>query len=146
MPGIMTLPEIKVPGNIEDVLNVVKMKNPAEPEFHQAVQEVFDSLRPALAKHLEYRAARLLERILEPERVLMFRVPWLDDQGNVQVNRGFRIEMNSAIGPYKGGLRFPSLGQSGNLEVPGVRAGVQEFTHHAAHGRRQGRIGFRSER
>jgi glutamate dehydrogenase (NADP+) len=106
MPGIMTLPEIKVPGDIEDVLNVVKMKNPAEPEFHQAVQEVFDSLRPALAKHPEFRAARLLERIVEPERVIMFRVPWLDDQGNVQVNRGFRIEMNSAIGPYKGGLRF----------------------------------------
>ncbi len=117
MPGIMTLPEIKVPGDIEDVLNVVKMKNPAEPEFHQAVQEVFDSLRPALAKHPEYRAARLLERIVEPERVLMFRVPWLDDQGNVQVNRGFRIEMNSAIGPYKGGLRFH----------PSVNLGILKF-------------------
>jgi len=117
MPGIMTLPEIKVPGDIEDVLNVVKMKNPAEPEFHQAVQEVFDSLRPALAKHPEFRAARLLERIVEPERVLMFRVPWLDDQGNVQVNRGFRIEMNSAIGPYKGGLRFH----------PSVNLGILKF-------------------
>jgi len=113
----MTLPEIKVPGDIEDVLNVVKMKNPAEPEFHQAVQEVFDSLRPALAKHPEFRAARLLERIVEPERVLMFRVPWLDDQGNVQVNRGFRIEMNSAIGPYKGGLRFH----------PSVNLGILKF-------------------
>jgi len=113
----MTLPEIKVPGGIEDVLNVVKMKNPAEPEFHQAVQEVFDSLRPALAKHPEFRVARILERIVEPERVLMFRVPWLDDQGNVQVNRGFRIEMNSAIGPYKGGLRFH----------PSVNLGILKF-------------------
>jgi len=117
MPGIMTLPEIKVPGDIEDVLNAVKMKNPAEPEFHQAVVEVFDSLRPALAKHPEFRAARILERIVEPERVLMFRVPWLDDQGKVQVNRGFRIEMNSAIGPYKGGLRFH----------PSVNLGILKF-------------------
>ncbi len=117
MPGIMTPPEIKVPGDIEDVLNVVRMKNPAEPEFHQAVVEVFESLRPALAKHPEFRAARLLERIVEPERVLMFRVPWTDDQGNVQVNRGFRIEMNSAIGPYKGGLRFH----------PSVNLGILKF-------------------
>jgi glutamate dehydrogenase (NADP+) len=84
----------------------VKAKNPAEPEFHQAVQEVFDSLRLVLGKHPEYQSARLLERIVEPERVIMFRVPWFDDQGEIQVNRGFRIEMNSAIGPYKGGLRF----------------------------------------
>jgi len=117
MPGIMTPPEIKVPGDIEDVINVVNLKNPAEPEFHQAVVEVFDSLRPALAKHPEFRAARLLERIVEPERVLMFRVPWLDDLGNVQVNRGFRIEMNSAIGPYKGGLRFH----------PSVNLGILKF-------------------
>jgi glutamate dehydrogenase (NADP+) len=84
----------------------VKAKNPAEPEFHQAVQEVFDSLRLVLERHPEYISARILERIVEPERVIMFRVPWFDDQGNMQVNRGFRIQMNSAIGPYKGGLRF----------------------------------------
>jgi glutamate dehydrogenase (NADP+) len=97
----------KTPGNyIEEVMIQVKAKNPAEPEFHQAVQEVFESLRLVLAKHPEYRAARILERIVEPERVIMFRVPCFDDQGNIQVNRGFRIEMNSAIGPYKGGLRF----------------------------------------
>src|SRR5215831_1997818 len=95
---------------IEQVVASVKAKNPAEPEFHQAVQEVLDSLRLVLAKHPEYRAMRLLERVAEPERVVMFRVPWFDDQGGVQVNRGFRIEMNSAIGPYKGGLRFhPSV-------------------------------------
>src|SRR5689334_9619319 len=88
----------------------VKAKNPAEPEFHQAVQEVFESLRLVLQRHPEYRDARILERIVEPERVLMFRVPWFDDQGKIQINRGFRIEMNSAIGPYKGGLRFhPSV-------------------------------------
>ena len=87
-------------------MTLVKAKNPAEPEFHQAVQEVFDSLRLVLERHPEYISARILERIVEPERVIMFRVPWLDDQGNIQVNRGFRIEMNSAIGPYKGGLRF----------------------------------------
>ncbi|HEX7077412.1 MAG TPA: Glu/Leu/Phe/Val dehydrogenase dimerization domain-containing protein, partial [Candidatus Eisenbacteria bacterium] len=84
----------------------IRGKNPAEPEFHQAVQEVFESLIPVLERHPEYRAAKILERVAEPERVLMFRVPWMDDRGEVQVNRGFRIEMNSAIGPYKGGLRF----------------------------------------
>jgi glutamate dehydrogenase (NADP+) len=84
----------------------VKAKNPAEPEFHQAVQEVAESLSLVLERHPEYRKAKILERIIEPERVVMFRVPWQDDQGNFQVNRGFRIEMNSAIGPYKGGLRF----------------------------------------
>ncbi len=84
----------------------VKAKNPAEPEFHQAVEEVAESLVPVLEKHPEYRTAKILERIVEPERVILFRVPWVDDEGGVQINRGFRIEMNSAIGPYKGGLRF----------------------------------------
>jgi glutamate dehydrogenase (NADP+) len=88
----------------------VKAKNPSEPEFHQAVQEVLDSLSIVLEKHPEYRNAKILERIIEPERVLMFRVPWTDDRGTIHVNRGYRIEMNSAIGPYKGGLRFhPSV-------------------------------------
>jgi len=91
---------------VRAVMDVIRAKNPAEPEFHQAVQEVFESLTLVLDRHPEYRAARILERISEPERVLMFRVPWFDDRGDVQVNRGFRIEMNSAIGPYKGGLRF----------------------------------------
>src|ERR1700681_4508514 len=105
--GIMTPSGIKAPREyMEEVMIGVKAKNPAEPEFHQAVQEVFESLRLVLAKHPEYQSARLLDRIVEPERVIMFRVPWFDDQGNIQVNRGFRIEMNSAIGPYKGGLRF----------------------------------------
>jgi len=84
----------------------IKAKNRAEPEFHQAVEEVVTSLMPYIDKNPKYRKAKILERICEPERVIMFRVPWLDDKGEVQVNRGFRVEMNSAIGPYKGGLRF----------------------------------------
>jgi glutamate dehydrogenase (NADP+) len=88
----------------------VKAKNPAQPEFHQAVQEVAESLAVVLDRHPEYRSAKILERIIEPERTITFRVPWVDEQGEVQINRGYRIEMNSAIGPYKGGLRFhPSV-------------------------------------
>ena len=103
--------ETRISGDyIQQVMAQVKAKNPAEPEFHQAVQEVFESLRLVLQRHPEYRDARILERVVEPERVLMFRVPWLDDLGKIQVNRGFRIQMNSALGPYKGGLRFhPSV-------------------------------------
>ena len=95
----------------------VKAKNPSEPEFHQAVQEVAESLALVLERHAEYRHSRILERIIEPERVILFRVPWVDDQGRVQVNRGYRIEMNSAIGPYKGGLRFH----------PSVNLGILKF-------------------
>jgi glutamate dehydrogenase (NADP+) len=95
----------------------VKAKNPAEPEFHQAVQEVAESVVLVLARHPEYRSARILERIIEPERVLMFRVPCQDDAGQIHINRGFRIEMNSAIGPYKGGLRFH----------PSVNLGILKF-------------------
>ncbi len=102
---------------VSALMDDVKAKNPSEPEFHQAVQEVVDSLEPVLEIHPEYRSARILERIIEPERVIMFRVPWVDDQGTVQVNRGFRIEMNSAIGPYKGGLRFH----------PSVNLGILKF-------------------
>jgi glutamate dehydrogenase (NADP+) len=95
---------------IRDLLADVKAKNPAEPEFHQAVEEVAVSLSLVLDRHPEYRSAKILERIIEPERVVLFRVPWVDDQGEIRVNRGFRIQMNSAIGPYKGGLRFhPSV-------------------------------------
>ena len=102
---------------VSSLLSDVKAKNPAEPEFHQAVQEVAESLVLVLERHPEYRHNKVLERILEPERVLLFRVPWMDDQGRVQVNRGFRIEMNSAIGPYKGGLRFH----------PSVNLGILKF-------------------
>jgi glutamate dehydrogenase (NADP+) len=95
----------------------LQAKNPGETEFHQAVQEVVESLSLVLDRHPEYRSAKILERIVEPERLLMFRVPWMDDQGEIQVNRGFRIEMNSAIGPYKGGLRFH----------PSVNLGILKF-------------------
>jgi glutamate dehydrogenase (NADP+) len=91
---------------VSELMARVKAKNPAEPEFHQAVQEVVESLALVLDQHPEYRREKILERIIEPERVIMFRVPWRDDQGNLHVNRGFRVQMNSAIGPYKGGLRF----------------------------------------
>ena len=91
---------------VAELMAEVKAKNPAEPEFHQAAQEVLDSLSLVLEQHPEYQREKILERIIEPERVIMFRVPWRDDKGNLHVNRGFRIQMNSAIGPYKGGLRF----------------------------------------
>ncbi|MEO0070196.1 MAG: NADP-specific glutamate dehydrogenase, partial [candidate division WOR-3 bacterium] len=91
---------------VQEFMNWVKQKNPAEPEFHQAVEEVVSSLWDFLEKNPKYRKAKILERMCEPERVIIFRVPWVDDRGEVQVNRGYRVEMNSAIGPYKGGLRF----------------------------------------
>ena len=94
-------------------------KNPGEKEFHQAAREVVDSLAIAMGRHPEYRDAKILERICEPERVVMFRVPWLDDEGNVQVNRGLRVEFNSAIGPYKGGLRFHPTVNLGILKFLG---------------------------
>jgi glutamate dehydrogenase (NADP+) len=102
---------------VKDLMAEVKAKHPAQPEFHQAVQEVAESLDLVLERHPEYRSAKILERIIEPERVLIFRVPWVDDQGEVNINIGFRIEMNSAIGPYKGGLRFH----------PSVNLGILKF-------------------
>ncbi len=102
---------------VSALMQDVKAKNPSEPEFHQAVKEVADSLVLVMERHPEYRSAKVLERMIEPERVIMFRVPWMDDNGGVQVNRGFRIEMNSAIGPYKGGLRFH----------PSVNLGILKF-------------------
>ncbi len=92
--------------SVDTFLQQVVAKNPAEMEFHQAVHEVIESIWPVIEQNPRYRSANILDRIVEPERVIMFRVPWTDDSGNVHVNRGFRIEMNSAIGPYKGGLRF----------------------------------------
>lgn len=102
---------------VKTIMADVKAKNPAQPEFHQAVQEVVESLDPVIERHPEYKESKIVERIVEPERVIMFRVPWVDDSGQVQVNRGFRIEFNSAIGPYKGGLRFH----------PSVNLGILKF-------------------
>ena len=98
---------------VEKVLKNLKKQNPNEPEFHQAATEILTTLAPVVAKHPEYEAAGLLERFVEPERVIMFRVPWVDDKGKVRVNKGYRVQFNSAIGPYKGGLRFhPSVNLS----------------------------------
>jgi glutamate dehydrogenase/leucine dehydrogenase len=91
---------------VQRFMAMIKAKNPGETEFHQAVQEVSESLIPFIEENPKYKHAKILERIAEPERTIIFRVPWLDDKGEIQINRGFRIEMNSAIGPYKGGLRF----------------------------------------
>ena len=102
---------------MSDILQIVKDRDPQEREFHQAVSEVMESVRPVLDQNPIYRQAKIPQRLVEPERVIMFRVPWADDQGNVQVNRGFRIEMNSALGPYKGGLRFH----------PSVNLGILKF-------------------
>jgi glutamate dehydrogenase (NADP+) len=107
----------KVSPFVEDFMGEVRAKNPAEPEFHQAVFEVAQSVGIVLERHPEYRAARILERMVEAERIILFRVPWLDDRGEIRVNRGFRIEMNSALGPYKGGLRFH----------PSVNLGILKF-------------------
>ena len=100
-----------------DIMDIIKDRDPQEREFHQAVSEVIESVKPVLDQNPIYRQAKIPERLVEPERVIMFRIPWADDQGNVQVNRGFRIEMNSALGPYKGGLRFH----------PSVNLGILKF-------------------
>lgn len=107
-----------------NILAQITERDPGEKEFHQALQEVFEMVAPVLERNPHYRQAGILARITEPERVIMFRVPWMDDQGQVHVNRGFRIEMNSAIGPYKGGLRFhPSV----NLSILKFLAFEQTF-------------------
>ncbi len=98
---------------VQTVLENLKKQNPNEPEFHQAATEILSTIAPVVEKHPEYEAAGLLERFVEPERVIMFRVPWVDDSGRVRVNKGYRVQFNSAIGPYKGGLRFhPSVNLS----------------------------------
>ena len=102
---------------MSDIIQLVKNKDPNEREFHQAVTEVMESIAPVMEQNPEYRNAKILERLVEPERVIMFRVPWMDDKGEVQINRGFRIEMSSALGPYKGGLRFH----------PSVKLGILKF-------------------
>lgn len=102
---------------VSNLMSEVKAKNPNEPEFHQAVEEVLDSIDIVLERYPEYRGANIIRRMVEPERVILFRVPWMDDLGEYHVNRGFRIEMNSAIGPYKGGLRFH----------PSVNLGILKF-------------------
>jgi len=102
---------------VEDVFNYLKRSSPSQVEFYQAAEEVLESLRPLITKHPEYQKYKIIERIVEPERQIFFRVNWIDDKGEIQVNKCFRIEFNSALGPYKGGLRFH----------PSVNAGVIKF-------------------
>ncbi len=102
---------------VEEFMDAVVQKNPNETEFHQAVREVAESVMPFIEENPKYQKAKILERLIEPERTVIFRVPWLNDQGEIQINRGYRIEMNSAIGPYKGGLRFH----------PSVNLGILKF-------------------
>lgn len=102
---------------MQDIIDRVKLKDPGEREFHQAVTEVVETIKPALDQNPVYRSQKILERLVEPERAIIFRVPWVDDRGEIQVNRGYRVEMNSAIGPYKGGLRFH----------PSVNLGIMKF-------------------
>jgi glutamate dehydrogenase (NADP+) len=102
---------------MSDIIKLIKERDPNEIEFHQAVSEIMESIQPVLDRNPEYGKAKILERLVEPERVIIFRVPWMDDRGEIAVNRGFRIEMNSAIGPYKGGLRFH----------PSVNLGILKF-------------------
>jgi len=117
MSAVAESRKIAAENYVKHILDLVKTKNPCEPEFHQTVLEVVESLIPVLERYPHYQEEKILERITEPERVVMFRVPWFDDQGKPQVNRGFRIEMNSAIGPYKGGLRLH----------PSVNLGILKF-------------------
>jgi glutamate dehydrogenase (NADP+) len=106
-------------GAIQQTLETVLKRNPGEPEFLQAVTEVLESIEPVIERHRKYRDARILDRIVEPERIVSFRVPWQDDQGQIHINRGFRVQFNSAIGPYKGGLRFHPTVSQGILKFLG---------------------------
>lgn len=109
----MSQEEVNARDYVQDVYETVVKRNPHESEFHQAIKEILESLIPVMAKHPKYKEHGILERIVEPERLISFRVPWVDDQGIVRVNRGFRVQFNSAIGPFKGGLRFhPSVNAS----------------------------------
>ena len=109
--------EIEMANLVQKYIDIAIAKNPGEPEFHQTIEEVLTSIEPVLEAHPEYVEAGLLERLIEPERTISFRVPWVDDSGKVQVNRGYRVEFNSALGPYKGGLRF----------APSVYPGILKF-------------------
>ncbi|MCB1299299.1 MAG: glutamate dehydrogenase, partial [Microthrixaceae bacterium] len=103
-----------LPSAVRDVYAQALLRNPHEPEFHQALHEVLESVAPVIERHPEFAEAGILERLVEPERQIMFRVPWTDDLGRLRVNRGFRVQFNSALGPYKGGIRFHS---SVNLSI-----------------------------
>ena len=130
---------------VEDFMAQLTLRNPNEPEFHQAVREVAESLAPHIVASPVLQKMKVLERIAEPERVIIFRVPWLNDKGEIEINRGYRVQMNSAIGPYKGGIRFhPSVNLS-ILKFLAFEQTVQEQPDDPAHGRRQRRFGLQPQ-
>ena len=130
---------------VKRVYAQVEQRDGDQPEFLQAVREVFETIQPVVEKHPEYEKAGVLERIVEPERVVKFRVAWTDDEGKVQVNRGYRVQFNSAIGPYKGGLRFHPTVNEGVIKFLGFEQILKNCSDHAAHGRRQGRLRLQPE-
>ena len=116
----------QVRGELEHFMSGLRRRNPGETEFHQAVQEVVESLMPYVLAHPQYRDGQILERMTEPDRIVIFRVCWQDDEGNIRTNRAWRVQFNNAIGPYKGGLRFhPSVTQS-VLKFPSPDSGSYE--------------------
>ena len=130
---------------VAQVLEETMRKNEGQPEFLQAVDEVFESIAPVVERNRQYQQYAVLERIVEPERVMMFRVPWQDDQGKMRINRGYRVQFNSAIGPLQGRLALPPVGQHLHHQIPRLRADLQELAHHPPHGRRQRWLRLRSE-
>ena len=121
----------------QDIMAKLQAKYPLEKEYLQAVQEVLESIEEVYNQHPEFEKAKIVERMVEPDRIFTFRVTWVDDKGEVQTNLGYRVQFNSAIGPYKGGLRV-------HAQVPRFRTDLQERPHHPPDGRRQGRLRLRS--
>ena len=125
--------------NTNEIMSRLQAKYGNEKEYLQAVREVLETVEDVYNRHPEFEAAKIVERIVEPDRIFTFKVTWVDDNGDIQVNTGYRVQFNSAIGPYKGGLRF-------HPEVPRIRADIQECPHHPAYGRWQRRLGLQPER
>ncbi len=130
---------------LKRVYETVQKRNPNEPEFQQAVLEVLESFEPVVEARPELEKNGIVDRIVEPERLIKFRVPWVDDEGKVQVNRGFRVQFNSAIGPYKGGLRLHPSVNASVIKFLGFEQMLQEQPDRPADGRRQGRFRLRPE-
>jgi glutamate dehydrogenase (NADP+) len=125
---------------LQGVYDTVQNRNPGEKEFHQAVFEFLESLEPFIARNPQFETNGVIDAIMEPERLIIFRVPWMDDSGRMRVNRGFRVQFNSAIGPYKGGLRFHPSVNASVIKFLGFEQGLEKQPHHPAHGRRKGRL------
>ncbi len=119
---------------VKKIMQSLEQKHPGEAEYLQAVQEVLESIEEVYNQHPEFEKAQIVERMVEPERIFTFRVTWIDDNGKVQTNLGYRVQFNSAIGPYKGGLRFHKAVTPSMLKVPRFRANIQECTYNIANG------------